>query len=232
MAQPPILVMTRPTAEARRFVADCEKALGGRITVVFAPVMDIRPVAATVDAACYAGFILTSANGAQNAPELAGKPVYCVGEKTAAAARARGARIALVAKDADDLVARTIAAPPPAPLLHLRGEHARGQVAERLTRAGIRTEEAIVYAQAEVSLTAEAKAAIMGDEPVVLPIFSPRSAHLAGAAVDRPGKALHVIVISQAVAQAWAAETGGLAEVCDAPTGEEMLQRTIAALRG
>jgi uroporphyrinogen-III synthase len=152
--------------------------------------------------------------------------VHCVGESTAAAAREAGAEVVSVARDADDLVERI---PGPGPLLHLRGEHARGAVARRLTEAGTETGEAIVYAQEACALADAARRAIEGAEPAVLPLFSPRSARLVGATV-RPGPALHAIAMSPAVARAWTDTTGGKAEICGAPTGEAMLARIVAAL--
>ena len=132
-----------------------------------------------------------------------------------------------VAQDADDLI-RHVAGP--GPLLHLRGEHARGDVAKRLSHRGIETSELITYRQVAHPLADEARQAIEGDEPAVLPLFSPRSARLVGSAA-RPSAALHVIAMSPAVAEAWREATGATAETCEAPTAEAMRAWIVAALQ-
>lgn len=219
----PILVLTRPEAQSRALAAE----LDGLAEVIVAPIMEIVCAQVAPDPARFAGVILTSANAVRCGPALTGVVAHCVGESTADAARQVGATVLTVARDADDLVARIAG---PGPLLHLRGEHARGAVARRLTEAGIRTAEAVVYAQKALALTDAARRAIEGEAPAVLPLFSPRSARLVGATV-RPGPGLQVIAMSQAVARAWHEATGGGAELSAAPTGAAMSERIVAALR-
>lgn len=219
----PTLVLTRPEAQSRALAS----ALGVEARIIVAPILDIVCREERPDLAPYAGVILTSANAVLCGPPLSGSRVHCVGENTAAAARKAGAEVVTLARNADDLVGQ---APGPGPLLHLRGEHARGDVAQRLTEAGTRTDEVIVYAQKARALPEAARRVIEGDEPTVLPLFSPRSARLVGATV-RPGKGLHVIAMSAAVARAWREATGGAADVCAAPTREAMLARIVAALQ-
>lgn len=220
----PTLVLTRPEAQSR----DIAARLGAGLDVIISPAMRITASGECHDVLPYAGVVLTSANAVAFAPDLRGKPVWCVGEKTAQAAQAAGAEVRLVARDADDLVARLKAE---GPLLHLRGEHARGGIAERLTSAGIETEEAVVYRQEALPLSKEALAVIAGDGPVVLPVYSPRSAKLVGRQIGRLGASVAVIAISAAVAEAWQAETGVPAQVVPEPNGDAMLAAIRAALR-
>lgn len=217
------LVLTRPEAQSREIAA----ALGKSVPVIISPVMQIVAAGRVPEIADYAGVVLTSANALAHAPDLRGKPAYCVGERTAQAARKAGAEIRLVARDADDLVARFEG---PGPLLHLRGEHVRGHIAERLRSAGIETDSMVVYRQESLPLTPEAKAVIEGPNPVVLALYSPRSASLVGERIGRPGPALHTIAMSEAVARAWHAQTGGEAEVVPVPTGDAMLTAMRSAL--
>jgi uroporphyrinogen-III synthase len=154
-----------------------------------------------------------------------------VGARTGEAAADRGADVGVVALDAARLVERILETGVPAPLLHLRGEHARGEIAQTLSSAGIETHEAVVYAQQAVAMGADALRLIRGDGPLVLPLYSPRSARLVGQAA-RPGPQVHVIALSQAVAQEYAAVTGQDAEICESPEGHVMIERIAAALRG
>ena len=223
----PTLVLTRPEARSRALAAVVEAMPGVDARIIVAPIMEIVCTGDPPDLAPYTAIILTSTNAVHCGPDLAGVRVHCVGERTAAAARDAGADVLTVAQDADTLVGRISG---PGPLLHLRGQHARGAVAQRLARAGTQTGEAVIYAQEARPLPTEARAAIEGEAAVVLPLFSPRSARLVGDTV-RPGPACQVIAMSRAVADAWTGATGGAAEISDVPTGEAMLDRIVAALR-
>ena len=196
------------------------------VEIVTSPVIEIVGTGASVDLPPGAGVILTSQNAAGFAPDLTGRDVYCVGNKTAARA---GGTIRLVARDADDLVARLDAA---GPLVHLRGRHTRGDIAERLARRGITVSEVVVYDQREMALTPEAVQAIEGERPVVLPLWSPRSADIVARSLSRIGTNVHPIALSQAVAVAWIDRTGSTPEICAAPDGDEMVARIVAALPG
>lgn len=222
----PLLVLTRPQAQSQEIA----EKLGGGTRVVVSPVMRIEPLGSSLDIRAYSGLIFTSANalGALDASlDLQRKPTYCVGERTADAARLRGADVKLVALDAEDLVERLRAT---GPLLHMRGKHARGEIAQRLTSAGIETEELVVYRQVSQPLSAEALAALGGDSAVVLPLYSPRSARLVGNEARPLGSRVRVIAMSPAVAVEWRATTGGDAEVVAEPTGAAMLAAIRAAL--
>ena len=101
---------------------------------------------------------------------------YAVGDATADAAQAAGLRVVSAGGDAEALIRRILADGTKGPLLHLRGDHARGAVAQRLTAAGCPTREAVLYRQAAQPFTPEALALLDGHEPVIAPLFSPRSA--------------------------------------------------------
>ncbi|OIP86487.1 MAG: hypothetical protein AUK37_03110 [Rhodobacterales bacterium CG2_30_65_12] len=219
----PTLVLTRPEAQSREIAATLDRS----VPVIISPVMQIVAAGRAPEIANFAGVVLTSANALVHAPDLQGKPAYCVGERTARAARDAGAEVRLVARDADDLVARVEG---DGPLLHLRGEHARGSIAERLNSAGIVTEYFVIYRQEALPLSAEAKAAIEGTSRVVLPLYSPRTARLLGERIGQPGPAVQPIAMSEAVARAWRATTGTEAEVVPEPSGEAMLKAIGVAL--
>ena len=77
---------------------------------------------------------------------------------------------------AEELVANLLRLRPLSPLLHLRGEHSRGNIAERLTGSGLTTCEQPIYQQHLLPLSDEASLAAEGDRPVIAPLFSPRTA--------------------------------------------------------
>ncbi len=82
----------------------------------------------------------------------------------------------MVGATAEELVAYLLKHRPESPLLHLRGEHSRGNVAERLIESGLSVQEKAVYQQCLLPLTPEAIAAADGETPVIAPLFSPRTA--------------------------------------------------------
>lgn len=195
--------------------------------------MEIVPVPATVDTVP-AGLILTSENGAEAAGRLGlppGLPAWCVGTRTAEVARAAGFAAINADGDAEVLQRAILSAPDAGPLLHLRGDHARGDIVPRLRAAGRAARDIVVYRQEDRPLSAEAKAVLAGPARVVLPLYSPRTATII--ADQGPFSApLHVIAISPAVARA--AERLGPDQISqiDNPDGQSMLSAIVDSLTG
>jgi uroporphyrinogen-III synthase len=118
-------------------------------------------------------------------------------------------------------VQRLKALRPDAPLLHLRGRHARGDIAGQLGAAGLPVREQIVYDQKSLPLSDAALACLKGPAPVIVPLFSPRSARLFAGAY--PGPVAAVAAISHAVADALPDGFARYVAVAEAPNGEAML---------
>lgn len=171
------LLLTRPLASSRRFAVQLRDRFGD-LSVVISPLMRIEPVGTVPDLAGIRAVIFTSRNAVDAAGPGNGLPCYAVGAATAAAARAAGFDPIAVAEDANSLFQRILADRPAGALLHLRGRHARGHLAERLNGAGIEAREAVVYEQLETPLSEAAKALLRGATPVIVPLFSPRSAKI------------------------------------------------------
>lgn len=194
----PALLLTRPKAESEAFLAD----LRARVSVgraVVSPVLRIAPRDVRPDMSGVAAVILTSAHAARLYDGPPGFRAYCVGRRTTETARAHGFDAEFCGENADGLVAYLLKKRPAGHMLHLRGAHARGDIVARLSDAGLRASETVIYDQEAVALEPEARALLDGKEPVVLPLFSPRSADiLAKAGVPRAP--IHVVAISAAVA--------------------------------
>ena len=194
------VILTRPAAQGDRFAADLHARFGDAVDVILSPL--IAPVfpAVTLPDGDFRAVILTSETGAQAAARLPGVPrrAWCVGDRTAATARALGFDAQSAAGDADALVAAIVAADESGPLIHLRGRDSRGEVAARLTAAGVLTTEVIVYAQEAQPLTDAAYAVLNGLDPVIVPLFSPRTAQLFAA--TQPTAPLFIAALSSAVA--------------------------------
>ncbi|EYD74187.1 Uroporphyrinogen-III synthase [Rubellimicrobium mesophilum DSM 19309] len=223
------LLLTRPEPAARRFLAACEAVRGRPIPAILSPILEIRPVEVRL-AELPAALILTSENGVARAREigLGGCPAWCVGPRTAEAARAAGFQAIEAGPDAEGLVAALLAARPEGPLLHLRGEHARGDVAERLRGAGLDAREVVAYRQDALPPSAGARAALDGAGPLVAPLFSPRSAAML--ATWSPRAPLHVVAMSEAVAEAARAMTPDRLRVAPSPEAGAMVGITLDML--
>jgi len=197
------LLMTRPRAASERFVAQLPTRTRSRVTVIHSPLLDIRPLPVQVVTTGMRGVIFTSANAVNAAVSLGvsrALPAFCVGPATTDTAKGAGWEARMVGATAEELVAAILQLRPETPLLHLRGEHSRGDIANRLTELGITTLEQAVYQQRLLPLTPEARAAAAGTDPVIAPIFSPRTARQF--ADVWPGHApLWLVAISEATAE-------------------------------
>ncbi|WP_298905500.1 uroporphyrinogen-III synthase [uncultured Aliiroseovarius sp.] len=227
MPKLPILVLTRPTAAAQRFLTQVEAALGQEVPHVISPILQIQPVGEWPDLS-EVEVILTSEHAVRG--DLTGITAHCVGRRTAEAAAAQGAQVQTVAVNAEALLQKLGAQP--GNYVHLCGSHKAVDISARLTVAGLSCCDHQVYAQVAQPLTDTARAALEGEDPALLPLFSPRSARLVGEAIAKPARHLQVIGMSDAVAEEWRVVTGETAEIADAPTGDAMVSGIVAALRG
>ncbi len=221
-----LLLLTRPFPDSQRFLDAVERDCGP-VNAVISPVMEVVPVSTELPS--YDEVILTSANGAEQASALgvgAGTRAWCVGRRTADKAKEYGFEPVSADGNADDLIALVLGQNT-GRLLHIRGEHARGQIAARLIAAGRPCKEVIAYRQHPCAPTEEALVALSGTEPVILPLFSPRSAMLIPAILQAP---VHVIAMSAAVAAEVADLGVDTVSVADKPDFESMLAATCHRL--
>ncbi|WP_417206046.1 uroporphyrinogen-III synthase [Antarctobacter sp.] len=198
----PVLLLTRPEPASRRFAEEL-RALGRQFDPVISPLFRVDVTGPLPDASAVRGLIFTSANGVEAWQALGGRrdlPAFTVGAATARAAEAAGMRAHSADGSADDLVAMLLTHETPAPLLHLHGRHTRGDVAQRLSQAGVSCNSAVIYDQPAQPLTEQARAALLGTVPVVVPVFSPRTGKLL--AQERAQAPLLVAAMSEAVVNA------------------------------
>jgi uroporphyrinogen-III synthase len=202
-ASVPVL-LTRPIAEARAFAATLTRRFGPGVQPILAPLMATDHLLPALPPGPFAAVIFTSAAAVEAALRMGvdlPKDAWCVGRKTADRAAAAGFDARSADGDADALVAAILADPPPGRLLHLRGQEVRGDVAERLNSAGIETVSVVVYRQTAHPLSPEGHALLVTAGPVILPLFSPRSAVLFRAVMPMDSRAsLLLVAMSDTVA--------------------------------
>lgn len=186
----PVLLLTRPEDASRRFAAAVAD-LGLR--VVISPVLRIVPVAHdAARLAAASGLVLTSVNALAAAGPGRGRPAICVGPATAQAARAAGYRVTEGPGDAERMLPLLQDLGPG--WLHPHGAH----VAKVLPVPGM-----VVYDQQPLALNDQARAALAGPAPVLVPLFSPRSARVLADQLGQPRAPIWLAPISAAANRAW-----------------------------
>jgi uroporphyrinogen-III synthase len=213
--QTPTLLLTRPRAASEQFA----QGLSGA-KVVIAPLMEIVSTGADVAINGAEGVIFTSQNAVGFAPDTP-LPAYCVGPRTAQVATDAGFDVRVTCSDAEALVQTLQENPPNAPLVHIHGKHTRGDIAARLTANGLPTFGIAAYDQTALPADASFSAALT-QTPLIVPLFSPRSARLfAQAALDLSNPP-QIIALSQAVAEALPPEWRLATTIVSAPNAKEI----------
>lgn len=173
----PTLLITRPAPQDAQFADQLRVRVGCNVPVILSPVLCIEATGAAVDPNGVEALIVTSRHALEHIPQT-DLPVWLVGPKLAELAEDKGLRVAHVAEDGTALAAAIGVESPGAPLLHVRGDHVALDLAGDLRAGGIACEDVVVYRQVAQPLSAAARSALTGESPVVLPLFSPRSAAL------------------------------------------------------
>lgn len=227
----PTILLTRPLAQSQRFADQ----IGGAL---ISPLMRPEFLSPPLPSGDFTAIVLTSETGVEAAGRISAagtalpKQAFCVGNRTAAAARAVGFEASSAVGAAHDLLAYIIAAAPVGRLLLLKGQDSVGDLEQRLISAGIETVSQVTYRQIAQYLTDEAIAVLQETHPVILPIFSPRSAKLLADELRRiAAKApIWLAALSPTVAEAFDFPTV-FAEIAARPDSAAM-QQAVQALRG
>ncbi len=226
----PVLLITRPQPAAARFANAVQDALGEPVDVVVSPAFEIVPLdpgpIATPDY-----LIFTSANGVAQALRLGlpKVPAWCVGDKTAQCAQNSGFDAVSAGGAAADLIALIRTNDPQGRILHVAGQHTRGEIAPKLRAAGYDADKITTYAQSLLPPNKAMKTLARGTKPVVTPIFSPRSAHIL-VGLDWQGP-IHAVALSDVVGEELVHIGCDTVAIAKRPTEAAMIDATCATLR-
>lgn len=222
----PIILLTRAQAQSERVAQELLRAQID-LQIVISPVLQIvfhppKRLPAESDA-----FVATSENGIRAAHaagiSLSGKTVWCVGPRTAHAAKEMGANVIVGPDGADGLAQLIIQSAPTERLIYLCGKHLSVDIAKILNSAGIDTVSCEIYAQEPCEISPEARAHLQGKAPVILPIYSQMSARRLGDQFTTATAPLRIVAISEEVAKAWSGPKPQGLSIADEPTNAAML---------
>lgn len=223
----PLLLLTRPKPSSEAFWEALPAESREAVDYLINPLLSIHvtgPLPALEDVS---GLIFTSANALDAYAALGGSvldiPVIAVGAATGQATRAFGFETEIAGGTADHLVRHVLDRGYKGPLVHLRGEIAIGDVAQRLTAAGVATSEVILYGQVLEPFSPTTREALSQDRPILAPVFSPRTALQFGRESDGIGD-VSFAAISQSVADVLPKEAASRTRVADTPNRDGMVK--------
>lgn len=218
------LLMTRPRVAAERFIQALPATLKHRVSVCYSPLLEILPVNAEIDLTRVKGVIFTSVNGVSSTLGLTppcGLVAYCVGKATADAASQAGWSAKMMGETARELIDTMLASRAVGPLLHLSGQHVRGDIAGELTNAGCLVRRLVVYDQKLLELTESAQVLIHEGGRIIAPMFSARTARHFFEQCPQDAR-LHVIALSPAVAKPLSNMPNLTVTLCNRPDTDNM----------
>jgi uroporphyrinogen-III synthase len=231
----PTLILTRPALQAERFARAFAARFGDCWPIVISPMSRLDILTTTLSLDDVETLVFTSETGVTAFLRLSQRRdlhAWCVGERTAEVARAAGFRVSVGPGFGAGMIEAIIDESPRGVLLHVHGLHMAVDVARELTNAGLRARGATVYDQIALPPTPQALSLLMGDGPILLPLFSPRAAQLMTRLDPLPRAPLHIAAISPAVARAVEALCPRQIEIAREPAAGMMLdalERLIAA---
>ncbi len=197
--QTPLIVITRPLPQGDRFAEMVADAFGSSVDILVAPVMRIDPIPVNVDPTC--DVIFSSANGVTALGQSGdGRVAFCVGDRTAHAAQKAGFETRIAGGSADHLIKLVLKSDASSPLVHVRGEHSRGDIATTLRAHGRTVGEVIAYQQSEIALSGDALSQICAAERAIFPIFSPRTAAILSKQLETREINCAVVALSDEIA--------------------------------
>ena len=221
------ILLTRPKAQADRFAGLCNEVFGGDLHIIISPLLKIEILQMPKPLKPYGGFIFTSENGVQayvqNWPK-SGLPAYCVGPRTEIAAKSAGFQTITANGSASDLIEMLKRENVKNPLLHIHGEQTRGEVVQNLQASGYRVDGLVAYHQIPMRLNQGAIAALSGEKPLILPLFSPRTAELFFDSAKQINAKLLIIALSKAIRDAVPVNSSTKVSIAKTPDANAMLK--------
>lgn len=180
------------------------------------------------------GIVFTSETAVAAVARLGGDRstrAWCVGQRTGAAARAAGFPVFEGSGTAEDLARELVLRRPAGRLFCPLARDRAFDMAMALKSAGIDTVSAVVYAQEPCPPTAEAVRLMAATDPVILPLFSNRSARLAVAAFRGHRAPLLVAALTAGIAEAARELDAELVAIASSPDAAALTRAILPLVR-
>lgn len=227
----PAFLLTRPSAQSERFAGQLRQRFGQEIAITISPLLAPTFLEPRFPTDPVAALIFTSETGVEafqrhrTRPPGLPKRAFCVGARTAKAAKFAGLEPVSADGDAAALITMLRTQKIKGLLLHICGYHTRGEIVENLAAAGMQAEARVAYRQTEQSLSKAAITLLSGESPVLVPMFSPRSARLFcdQALALGPLAPITFAVLSKAVGDSISSQLEAKLCYADNPTAESLI---------
>ena len=230
--QAAMILLTRPQRGSERFCAILRKHIP-KAKILISPLIDIEYICSPPDLSDYGGVIFTSVHSVElfkNHDVPKNMPCFSVGPRTAQTASDAGFFVRTSDSDAVAMMKMILSYPNFGKLLHIRGEHSRGDVAQYLSKNGCPCEDLVVYTQTAKFLSTHVMEAVLGGVPFILPLFSPRTATLLLEQIT-PAPGSHIVAMSKSVAAPFYKFDQFGMTVVDFPRSDEMLTAVCIAYK-
>ena len=225
-----ILLLTRPLGGNERFCLKIKHLLYS-CEILDNPIQKIDFLPSLSKVNKNSVLIFTSANGLRAAKKhnLINKKCFVVGENTKKIAVSFGYDVLGFSKDQENLLKLIKSKKPTESMVHIRGKHTVGNLCDALKRNQFSCLDIIGYNQEPLKIKKQNLQKIHSGRPVILPIFSSRSAELLQSNLDLTG--FNVIAISEAVAKIITGVELGELVISKKPDLNSMQEATLAILR-
>ena len=226
----PTILITRPEAQSQRFASQIRERCGP-VSMVISPLMAPEYFIPHLPDKTFSAIAFTSETAVESARRISAAGValpsraYCVGRHTADAARAAGFASHSADGDVDNLFDLIRASRLTGSLLYFRGNDSVGDLKNTLNLAGIETYSVTTYRQKSLAFNLHAKQILTANSPVIVPLFSPRSAQLFLSELRRVDATslLWVAALSANVAATFVAQPIDRLQIAVDPNGKAML---------
>lgn len=225
-----ILLLTRPLGGNERFCLKIKHLLYS-CEILDNPIQKIDFLPSLSKVNKNSVLIFTSANGLRAAKKhnLINKKCFVVGANTKKIAVSFGYEVLGFSKDQENLLKLIKSKKPTESMVHIRGKHTVGNLCDALKRNQFSCLDIIGYNQEPLKIKKQNLQKIHSGRPVILPIFSSRSAELLQSNLDLTG--FNVIAISEAVAKIITGVELGELVISKKPDLNSMQEATLAILR-
>ena len=225
------LLLCRSEKKSLEFQRAVQERLNRKVRTVISPAFEIEFLEIASVSKMMDHLVFTSTNGVIGAKRnglTSASHVYCVGNATASEAIRQGYRTKSANGDVNDLADLILSDRPKGSMAHVSGEHVAGDLVSLLKDKGTMIERMIAYRQKMLRPNQEFLVSLAGNEPKVLPLFSPRSTQILRGEII--GENTYIIAMSASVAESLDGRCKFDVTVAAGPNFQSMLDATCSKL--